>query len=731
MRSFSRVSFCAIAASLVFSAAAPGFAKGRDPGFFIEEAYVPKVETRAAKPIVKPRPRAHLKGQRKLAMKPGSLLQPRISLDLNGENVLAVRDRIDRARDGTVSWIGHIAGSPDNLVVLTGHRGGFAGRIDYDGRAFEISREAGGAMMIGELDPAALPQEEPFFLPDGAAASEPIAFKGAPAVALDEIRQDLLVAYTDDACVANGGDGVSDCDQIEAQIVNAVADMNAAYAVSDVNITMNLVGMVLTQYDEGSKSISDMLSELRSTSDGQMDEIHDARDAVGADIVALISASGGGFCGVGYVGSSSTYAMSVTAEFCLSNRTLAHEIGHNQGANHARSQSGGGSSGAYNYGYRRCNDGSVDDVGAPYFSTIMAYSCSGAARTGSFSNPNVNANGAPTGVDPADDPDNAAWAARTLNESAAYMADFRDSVSSPPTTTPPTTTPPSTPPAPTPPATPSGLSASVAGDTAIAVSWADNADDEDEYQLQRSVGSGGFSVIATLPAETVSYADNGLNPGTSYRYRVRARNSAGSSSYSNTGEATTTAPPTQTRDLARRDVIRAGGVQGAYYHTHSNDGVIQRITEVASDHVGTSNKYRANHVWEFDILGSGETVFSANAYVSGDEGFHFLYKRSQDKRWRAMFTVNSRSASNVERFTFPAGTSGRVLVRATDAYQGKHETADRLSIDYMAAVSNPSSDQQKPVRVLPPRTPQVLVERKTHWRWRRFRQLPLETRLRD
>ena len=696
------ISLGVLAAAFTFGALAPVDADdGSERIFFAEEVYNRSLDKTR---VINARSRPHLKNTRALEMKRAALLQPRISLDLMGEEVTAVRDRIEQKNDGTLSWIGHVAGSPDNLVVLTGRRGAFAGRVDYDGRAFEISGDPRGGLMISEIDSSALPEEEPIVLPDAVGARGPVAYHKAPATAADAVTQDILVAYTDDACRATGGDGAGDCAQIEAKIVNAIADMNAAYTASDVNITMNLVGMVLADYDEGSKSIDDMLGELRRTSDGQIDELHTARDNAGADLLALVTASGGGFCGIAYVGASAAYAMSVTAEFCLSNRTLAHEIGHNQGSSHARSQNGGGTSGAYNYGYRRCNDGSVDDVGAPYFSTIMAYSCSGASRTGSFSNPNVNFNGVPTGIDPADDPDNAAWAARTLNESAAQIAAFRTGGTTPPPTTPPTTPPPS------PPAAPDNLVASLADDTTIVLSWNDNADNEDQFTLQRATGSGGFSTIATLASNTTGYTDSGRNQGTTYRYRVRASNSAGASSYSAIAEATTPSPPTQTTDLALRDVLQMdGGVAGTFRDTHTDNGVAQRITEISMGRFSARNQYRANHVWEFDILGAGEVTFSANAYVSGDEGFHFLFKRASDKRWRPMFTVNSQSGSNVERFTFPTGTSGRVLIRATDAYYGKHESADTLSVDYMEAVSNPASDQAptKPTYVGPITAPTV------------------------
>jgi hypothetical protein len=93
-----------------------------------------------------------------------------------------------------------------------------------------------------------------------------------------------------------------------------------------------------------------------------------------------------------------------------------------------------------------------------------------------------------------------------------------------------------------PPDAPSGLSATVNGTDQISVAWTDNSSDESGFSLERATGGGGFTIIANLGANATSYTDNGLQPGTSYSYRVAAFNTAGSSGYSNTASATTSLP---------------------------------------------------------------------------------------------------------------------------------------------------------------------------------------------
>jgi len=95
------------------------------------------------------------------------------------------------------------------------------------------------------------------------------------------------------------------------------------------------------------------------------------------------------------------------------------------------------------------------------------------------------------------------------------------------------------------PAAPSGLTATATGTTSIGLSWTDNSTNETSFILQRSLASGsGYTSVATLPANTVSYSNTGLNSSTTYFYRIQAVNSSGSSGWSNVANATTNTPVT-------------------------------------------------------------------------------------------------------------------------------------------------------------------------------------------
>ena len=93
------------------------------------------------------------------------------------------------------------------------------------------------------------------------------------------------------------------------------------------------------------------------------------------------------------------------------------------------------------------------------------------------------------------------------------------------------------------PAAPSGLTATTASNTQINLSWTDNANNEDVFQIERCTGvsCSSFAQIATVGPNVTTYQNTGLTASTSYSYRVRANNTAGNSLYTNTGTAVTAA----------------------------------------------------------------------------------------------------------------------------------------------------------------------------------------------
>ena len=105
----------------------------------------------------------------------------------------------------------------------------------------------------------------------------------------------------------------------------------------------------------------------------------------------------------------------------------------------------------------------------------------------------------------------------------------------------------------TPPTDPTGLTATANGSAGINLTWTASTDNVGVtgYLVERCQGAGcsTFAQIATPTGTT--FGDTGLTAGTSYSYRVRARDAANNlSGYSATASATTTTAPDTTPPTA-------------------------------------------------------------------------------------------------------------------------------------------------------------------------------------
>jgi alpha-tubulin suppressor-like RCC1 family protein len=109
---------------------------------------------------------------------------------------------------------------------------------------------------------------------------------------------------------------------------------------------------------------------------------------------------------------------------------------------------------------------------------------------------------------------------------------------------------------------PLNLSAIAVSGSEVNLSWADNSNNEDGFEIWRSVDGITYTLLSTLNAGTISYSDFGLSSGTTYYYRVRAFMTTGDySGYSNEVSVITSSIPPPELPSAW-SAVAAGG-----YHT--------------------------------------------------------------------------------------------------------------------------------------------------------------------
>ena len=587
----------------------------------------------------------------------GQLRSGRFFVDLpGGVSFEAVREQMEDFGGGRLAWVGSAGDDPDSRVVLGASGDAVAGTFAYHGKLFKLEPRADGSHVLSEVetgDPA--PLLEPVAVGNSADGGETAPASGAAAAGAVNTNIDVLVAYTPAVEAQYGAAGA------QALVIQAVAETNQAYGNSKMSTQLKLVHAVRTQYVE-SGSMNTDLSRLRGTADGYMDGLHALRDSYGADVVSLIE-NEPQYCGIAYrmatlsTGFASS-AFSVVHHSCATGYfSFGHEIGHNQGAHHDHANASGTAIYPYAYGYQDPDSN---------FRTIMAYDCpGGCTRVGQFSHGDNVVYGLSTGVP--------GWAenARAIDETAPTVGAFRQSVAQ------------------LPPA-PSGLAAVADSQVQVSLAWTDNSSNETEFLVERSEDGVNFSQVGSLPADTATYTDAGLSAQTLYSYRVRARNAAGNSPYSEVAVATTPAFPEFTDHFAIAESSRVGTVSGSAADTHVDDGVSESIREVTSAGLPGESYSELEHYWTFDVS-PGETItlyIDVDTEASG-QSFTFAYSttlttlKKNPGAWVDMFTVDAGNPG-MKQFTLPASLNGLVSVSVRDTVRvAGTTTADQVNIDYL------------------------------------------------
>jgi hypothetical protein len=306
------------------------------------------------------------------------------------DNVSFIADfkNVITSLDGkTITWSGTIRGASESSVTLavTG-RTVFGNVTTGAGTVYEI-RPLGGpdaaTQAILQVSERSFPKE-----------SKPVPIKGLP------MSQDInpnappallnvLVVYTQAAAGAAGAPGIKGLAHV------AESETNTGYFNSGVKQSIQVVEVLPVQYDE-KDGYALALQRLADPHDNYMDEVHQARAKVHADMVVLLIKNAQS-CGLSYLAQPPTpdfasKAFSVVNVGCATGLfSFGHELGHLQGCNHNRETGDGPDAFPYSYGYEQTSKN-------PHFRDIMSYDCaSSCTRINYWSNPDIQFQGLPVG----------------------------------------------------------------------------------------------------------------------------------------------------------------------------------------------------------------------------------------------------------------------------------------------------------------------------------------------
>lgn len=318
-----------------------------------------------------------------------------------------------------VVWTGKVEGDPYSFAHLRQERGGMSGRIRTATESFTVVARGPGRVLIArEEDTPPLP-DLALPLPESLrGASRPAPRATAPT---SESAFDVLVILDRQAAAESplGMPLVIDL------VKNGIVELNTALRDSGVNAQARLVKIKRDSYaPEGSDitHMENMLDAVTDPRDAYFRRAQKWRDRFGADFVAVVSRKNTELCGLAWVAGErqgvqpedEASAYSVTSWRCLQQGTLAHEIGHNMGLQHARQNPTSSRWGAYDFSFGYLVE--------PKFATVMAYTCALCTDVLYFSNPDVTVDGVPAGVAGGSEPAANAW---SIERDREVMAAFR------------------------------------------------------------------------------------------------------------------------------------------------------------------------------------------------------------------------------------------------------------------------------------------------------------------
>ena len=423
----------------------------------------------------------------------------------DGRVLVAERSVFEDRGSGNVMWAGSLPGAGYESVVLTVEDGSFVGRFGEPGGAsFRISADADGRGRM--VDTAAAPSDAPETFcpvgvePDGLSRFGPmeprrVDLRQRVASPQNHDQLDILVLYTAEAARNWGNRGGA-----VASIRNAGDYLNLVLRNGQLPIEANIVHIArapaaldaVAREGVGPYG-SNLLTQLLWNG-----EVLQLRGRHNADLVHLFTGESTRllqFCGRAYLltrgftaDDFSRLALGWSANTCSTYddaQIFAHEVGHGLGANHDPANATGGEALAVEpYAFGHFNHDHIPNVG-----TVMSYR--GQVEP-YFSSVRIRPGRRTIGI--AGERENERVLRRTMRLGASYS----DALQTPPEAAPAALT---------------NVRVEVIGAASARVSWVDNSDDEEGFQVWVQRLDEPFAVGRSVGADQESFEVDDLEPG--------------------------------------------------------------------------------------------------------------------------------------------------------------------------------------------------------------------------
>jgi hypothetical protein len=188
---------------------------------------------------------------------------------------------------------------------------------------------------------------------------------------------------------------------------------------------------------------------------------------------------------------------------------------------------------------------------------------------------------------------------------------------------------------------PTNLTATAVSSSQINLTWQESATNESGFRVERCSGPGctNFTEIGTVGANVTSASNTGLQPSTSYSYRIRAYTATQSSNYSNTATAVTQGTEVERTFTASSDNLLMYNSQDAT--------VADRVFPSAENAVGYNYFY--NIFGLSGIIGAASLLkFDVQSTITGKtilEAKLILYQQYLPGDFRGTFRVSAVASS--------------------------------------------------------------------------------------